>query len=140
MADNVRSIPSVIDGFKPGQRKVLFGCFKRKLKKEIKVAQLAGYVAEHSAYHHGEQSLTATIVGLAQCYVGSNNINVLDPNGQFGTRLAVSRWYLRIVRVLTAISGWQRRGFASLHLHQSRKDHSSLVPPCRRCLARLLER
>lgn len=88
MADNIRSIPSMVDGFKPGQRKVLFGCFKRKLKKEIKVAQLAGYVAEHSAYHHGETSLVMTIVGLAQAYVGSNNLNVLDPNGQFGTRLA----------------------------------------------------
>ena len=37
MADNVRSIPSVCDGLKPGQRKVVWGCFKRKLKKEIKV-------------------------------------------------------------------------------------------------------
>lgn len=37
MADNIRSIPSVVDGFKPGQRKVLFACFKRKLKAEIKV-------------------------------------------------------------------------------------------------------
>lgn len=86
MADNVRSIPSMVDGLKPGQRKVMFGCFKRKLKAEIKVAQLAGYVSEHSAYHHGEQSLTMTIVGLAQDFVGSNNVNILSPNGQFGTR------------------------------------------------------
>nr|KIR87863.1 DNA topoisomerase II [Cryptococcus tetragattii IND107] len=88
MADNIRSIPSVADGLKPGQRKVLFGCFKRNLTKEIKVAQLAGYVSEKTAYHHGEASLTSTIVGLAQNFVGSNNINLLDPNGQFGTRLA----------------------------------------------------
>lgn len=86
-ADNIRSIPSVVDGFKPGHRKIMFACFKRKLKAEIKVAQLAGYVAEHSAYHHGEQSLCATIVGLAQNYIGSNNVNMLEPNGQFGTRL-----------------------------------------------------
>lgn len=86
MADNIRSIPSVADGLKPGQRKVLFGCFKRKLVKEIKVAQLAGYVSEKTAYHHGEVSLTQTIVGLAQTFVGSNNINLLMPNGQFGTR------------------------------------------------------
>lgn len=38
MADNIRSIPSVVDGLKPGQRKVIFGCFKRKLKNEIKVS------------------------------------------------------------------------------------------------------
>ncbi|KLT45438.1 DNA topoisomerase II [Cutaneotrichosporon oleaginosum] len=87
MADNIRSIPSVADGLKPGQRKVMFGCFKRNLKGEIKVVQLGGYVAENSAYHHGEQSLTATIVGLAQNFVGSNNINLLEPNGQFGTRM-----------------------------------------------------
>ena len=44
-------------------------------------------MAELSAYHHGEQSLMSTIVNLAQNYVGSNNINLLLPNGQFGTRL-----------------------------------------------------
>jgi DNA topoisomerase II len=53
---------------------------------EIKVAQLSGYVAEKSAYHHGEQSLATTIVGMAQNFVGSNNINYLEPKGQFGTR------------------------------------------------------
>lgn len=89
VADNLRSIPSAIDGFKPSQRKVQFSCFKRKdlQKSEIKVAQLAGYVSEHSAYHHGEMSLTGTIVGMAQDYCGSNNINLLMPSGQFGTRL-----------------------------------------------------
>lgn len=85
--DNERSIPSLVDGFKPGQRKVMFTCFKRNLVKEIKVAQLAGSVAELSAYHHGEMSLMSTIVNLAQNYVGSNNINLLLPIGQFGTRL-----------------------------------------------------
>jgi DNA topoisomerase-2 len=85
--DNERSIPSLVDGFKPGQRKVMFTCFKRNLVKEIKVAQLAGSVAELSAYHHGEQSLMSTIVNLAQNFVGSNNLNLLQPIGQFGTRL-----------------------------------------------------
>ena len=86
-ADLMRSIPSVVDGFKPSQRKVLFSCFKRKLRSDIKVAQLSGYVSEHSAYHHGEASLASTIVGLAQDFVGSNNVNLLVPSGQFGTRL-----------------------------------------------------
>lgn len=86
--DNERSIPNIIDGLKPSQRKVMFGCFKRKLtKSEIKVVQLAGYVAEHAAYHHGDASLQSTIIGLAQNFVGSNNINFLVPAGQFGTRL-----------------------------------------------------
>lgn len=46
------------------------------------VAQLAGYVSEHSAYHHGEASLSSTIVGLAQDFVGSNNVNLLYPSGE----------------------------------------------------------
>lgn len=79
MADLLRSIPSVVDGLKPSQRKVIFACFKRKLKQDIKVAQLAGYVSEHSAYHHGEASLNATIINLAQDYVGSNNVNTCPP-------------------------------------------------------------
>lgn len=88
VADNVRSIPNIIDGFKPSQRKVLFSCFKRKLMKtEIKVGQLSGYIQEHALYHHGDASLQATIIGLAQNFVGSNNINFLVPEGQFGTRL-----------------------------------------------------
>ena len=86
-SDNIRSVPSAIDGLKPSQRKVLFCAFKRKLDKEIRVAQLAGYVSEHGAYHHGEASLQGTIVNMAQNYIGSNNINLLEPNGQFGTRL-----------------------------------------------------
>ena len=86
MYDNQRSIPSLCDGLKPSERKILFGCFKRNLRDEIKVAQLVGYISEHSAYHHGEQSLSGTIVAMAQNFVGSNNINLLLPLGQFGTR------------------------------------------------------
>jgi DNA topoisomerase-2 len=89
LADCVRSIPSIVDGLKPGQRKILFCCFKRNLTSEIKVAQLAGYVSEHSAYHHGEASLHETIIGMAQNFVGAHNINLLEPIGQFGTRLQV---------------------------------------------------
>ena len=86
-ADLMRSIPSVVDGFKPSQRKVLFSCFKRKLRQDIKVAQLSGYVSEHSAYHHGGRAWRAPSWSLAQDFVGSNNINLLVPSGQFGTRL-----------------------------------------------------
>lgn len=85
--DVMRSIPSVVDGLKPGQRKVLFCAFKRNLRSDVKVAQFVGYVSEQSAYHHGEQSLESTIVGMAQDFVGSNNVNLLFPSGQFGTRL-----------------------------------------------------
>ena len=85
--DCERSIPNLIDGFKTSTRKIMFAAFKKNLKSEIKVAQFAGYVSEHSAYHHGEMSLNKAIIGQAQEFVGSNNINPLLPNGQFGTRL-----------------------------------------------------
>ena len=85
--DCKRSIPNIIDGLKPSLRKIIFSCLKRNLKKEIKVSQLAGYVSENSAYHHGEQSLYDSIIGLAQNFVGSNNVELLEPKGQFGTRL-----------------------------------------------------
>ena len=86
--DIKRSIPHVADGLKPSQRKVIFACLKKNLTSDMKVAQLGGYVAEQTAYHHGEASLQGTIVNLAQNFVGANNLNLLEPSGQFGTRLA----------------------------------------------------
>jgi DNA topoisomerase-2 len=86
-SDTLRSIGSVYDGLKPSQRKILYSCFKRNLVNEIRVAQLAGYVSENAAYHHGEASLQGAIIGMAQDFVGSNNMNLLMPNGQFGTRI-----------------------------------------------------
>lgn len=85
--DCARSIPNMVDGLKISLRKILFSAFKRKLTSEIKVAQFSGYVSEHSSYHHGEASLNGAIVNMAQNFMGSNNINLLEPNGQFGTRL-----------------------------------------------------
>jgi DNA topoisomerase-2 len=82
-----RSIPNVMDGLKTSQRKILYAAFKRNLTSEIRVAQFAGYVSEHTGYHHGEASLTEAIIGMAQDFVGSNNIPWLVPQGQFGTRL-----------------------------------------------------
>ena len=82
-----RSIPNLMDGQKTSLRKILFAAFKKGLTSEIKVAQFSGYVSEHSCYHHGEASLNGAIVGMAQNFVGSNNINLLIPSGQFGTRL-----------------------------------------------------
>jgi DNA topoisomerase-2 len=82
-----RSIPNLIDGLKISLRKILFCAFKKRLTTEIKVAQFSGYVSENSLYHHGEESLNKAIVGMAQNFVGSNNINLLFPSGQFGSRI-----------------------------------------------------
>ena len=89
IADNERSIPGP-DGLKTSLRKILYSAFKKGLThekgKEIKVAQFSGYVSENSGYHHGEASLNAGIIGMAQDFLGSNNLNLFMPNGQFGTR------------------------------------------------------
>ena len=108
--DLYRSIPSVIDGLKPSQRKILYGAYLRGLDKtEVKVAQLAGFVSDKAAYHHGEMSLNGAIIGMAQNFVGSNNINILVPAGQFGTRLkggsdaASSRYIWTSLEKLTSL-------------------------------------
>ena len=75
--DNDRSIPNLADGLKISLRKILYSAFKKNLNNEIKVAQFSGYVSENSGYHHGEASLNGAIIGLAQNFVGSNNINLL---------------------------------------------------------------
>jgi DNA topoisomerase II len=82
-----RAIPSVMDGLKVSQRKILYAALKRNLTHEIRVAQFAGYVSEHTGYHHGEQSLNDAIVGMAQDFMGANNMPWLVPQGQFGTRI-----------------------------------------------------
>jgi DNA topoisomerase-2 len=81
-----RSIPGLMDGLKISLRKIAYSAFKRNLIEEIKVAQFSGYVSEISGYHHGEASLNGAIVGMSQIFVGSNNINMFEPRGQFGTR------------------------------------------------------
>ena len=89
IADLRRSLPSAIDGLKPTQRKVLHSCFRRRLlgtAAEMKVASLAGYCSDVTAYHHGEASLHTAIINLAQDFVGSNNVPLLESCGQFGTR------------------------------------------------------
>lgn len=114
MADNMRSIPSMIDGLKPGQRKVIFASFKRNLVRDQKVAEFAGYVGEQTAYHHGEQSLQQTIVGLAQTFVGSNNVNCLEPSGNFGSRLAGGSDAASARYIHTRLSPFARRVFSAL--------------------------
>ena len=87
-SDNIRSIPNLLDGFKVSQRKIFYCSVKKNIKHEIRVAQLAGYISETGNYHHGEASLQGAIVNMAQDYVGSNNIPILDAIGQFGTRIS----------------------------------------------------
>lgn len=114
MADNMRSVPSIVDGLKPGQRKVLFACFKKNLKKDMKVVELAGFVSGITAYHHGEASLQQTIVGLAQDFVGSNNVNVLEPSGNYGSRIQGGGDCASPRYIYTRLSPFARKVFSAL--------------------------
>nr|XP_030695599.1 DNA topoisomerase 2-alpha isoform X2 [Globicephala melas] len=96
-SDNERSIPSMVDGLKPGQRKVLFTCFKRNDKREVKVAQLAGSVAEMSSYHHGElpsyKNFKGTIEELApNQYVISGEMSILNSTTIEISELPIRTW------------------------------------------------
>ena len=90
MYDNVRSLPSIIDGLKPSHRKILWYVLTKTSANgsDKKVESLGGAIAEASAYHHGPDSLKGCIVKMAQQFIGSNNIAYLAPKGQFGTRMA----------------------------------------------------
>ena len=112
--DCERSIPNVMDGLKISLRKILFSAFKKNLTSEIKVAQFTGYVSEHSGYHHGEASLNGAIVGMAQNFVGSNNINLFSPNGQFGTRLRGGKDSASERYIYTLLSPITRKLFPSM--------------------------
>ncbi|KAF2690204.1 type II DNA topoisomerase [Lentithecium fluviatile CBS 122367] len=114
IADNMRSIPSIVDGFKPGQRKVLYTCFRRNLKKDVKVVDLAGSVSGTTDYAYGEASMQGTIVGLAQDFVGSNNINCLEPSGNFGSRLQGGADAASARYIYTRLSPFARRIFHPL--------------------------
>lgn len=109
--DCKRSIPSMMDGLKESHRKTLYACFLRNLKysgKSLKVAQLAGYVAEKTSYHHGEQNLYDTITRMANCYPGSNNIPLLYRDGQFGTRLSGGKDAANARYIFTKLDGLTR--------------------------------
>jgi DNA topoisomerase-2 len=126
-----RSIPCAIDGLKISLRKILYCAFKRRLTSEVKVAQFSGYVSEHSAYHHGEASLNGAIVNMAQNFVGSNNINLLEPNGQFGTRLqggddsASERYIFTMLNPLTRFAFPE----ADDHILKYINDDGTIVEP-----------
>lgn len=81
-----RSLPHIMDGLKESQRKILYATILKNLTSTMKVAQLAGFVAERTNYHHGETCLFDTITRMAQDFVGSNNIPLLAKDGMFGSR------------------------------------------------------
>lgn len=81
-----RAIPSVVDGFKPSQRKVIHVAnqiWKTGNEKVLKIFQLSGKVASDVFYHHGDASLNSAIINMAQKF--KNNAPLLEEDGQFGS-------------------------------------------------------
>ncbi len=81
-----RAIPSVIDGLKPTQRKIIHisnQVWKTGSEKPLKVFQLSGKVASDCYYHHGDNSLSDAIINMAQKF--KNNMPLLEEDGQFGS-------------------------------------------------------
>lgn len=114
--DNVRSIPSVIDGLKDSQRKAVYGMMVcNPSGKELKVAQLTEMTSHTTHYEHGGASLEGTIVKLAQRYPGSNNVNLFEPIGQFGSILGPKSGAGRYIH--TAPSKWFSKVFLTDDLH-----------------------
>jgi DNA topoisomerase-2 len=108
--DNVRSIPFLTDGLKPAQRKAIYGTLLRGENAGlIQVERLAAQVAASTDYHHGTGSLAQTIVGMANNYPGSNNLNLFVPEGQFGSRLTPESAAHRYIE--TKLSPWFRALF-----------------------------
>ena len=126
-----RSIPNLMDGLKTSLRKILYAAFKRNLTSEIKVAQFSGYVSENAGYHHGEASLNAAIKGMAQNFVGSNNINLFIPNGQFGSRLKGGKDSAAERYIFTLLNKVTRHLFCSIDdkILNYLEDDGQLVEP-----------
>jgi DNA topoisomerase-2 len=126
-----RSIPNLMDGLKISLRKIIYSAFKMNLQTEIKVAQFSGYVSKEACYHHGEASLNAAIGGMAQNFVGSNNINLLMPNGQFGTRLQGGKDSASERYIFTQLNGITRTLFPAEddHILEYLNDDGTLVEP-----------
>ncbi len=133
-ADCARSLPHMVDGLKESQRKILYAVFKRNLRfsgSSLKVAQLSGYTAEHSNYHHGEQNLQDTIVNMASGFPGTNNIPLLYPDGGFGTRLEGGKDAASARYIYTKLEGMTEYIFKTedLPLLTQVNDDGDLVQP-----------
>lgn len=82
-----RAIPNIMDGFKPIHRKILFAAMKLGSQTSLKISVMGSKTSELTQYHHGEASMYSAIIRMAQQFVGKNNLNLMFPDGAFGTRL-----------------------------------------------------
>lgn len=129
--DCKRSLPSVFDGLKESQRKIVYAAKKRNLTTEVKVAQFGAYASEHTNYHHGEQNMFDTIIKMAQSFPGTNNIPLLSQEGMFGTRLEGGKDAASPRYIFTKVTPEFQTLFpaADDELYQRRVDDGDMVEP-----------
>lgn len=123
-----RAIPSVIDGFKPTQRKIIHVAnkvWKTGSEKPVKVFQLGGRIAADAHYHHGDMSLNAAIIGMAQSF--KNSLPLLDEIGQFGSLRSPEPGAARYIS--TKINGNFRLIYKDFELTESQYEEGSEIEP-----------
>ena len=123
-----RAIPSVIDGFKPTQRKIIHVAnrvWKNGSEKPVKVFQLGGRIAADAHYHHGDSSLNAAIIGMAQSF--KNSMPLLDEIGQFGSLRSPEPGAARYIS--TKLNGNFRLIYKDFELVESQYEEGSEIEP-----------
>jgi len=85
--DNLRKISSYVDGLKNCNRKIIHTILKKNINTKTKVSRLQSTISEYTEYLHGEDGIGKVIVGMAQNFTGTNNIPLLQRNGNYGNRM-----------------------------------------------------
>jgi DNA topoisomerase-2 len=123
-----RAIPSLVDGFKPVQRKIIHisnQLWKGGNEKAKKVFQLAGVVADQAYYHHGNASLENAIITMAQRF--KNNAPLLEEDGQFGSLRSPQAGAPRYIG--TKLSDNFRLLYKDFELLEHKEEEGELIEP-----------
>lgn len=123
-----RAIPSVIDGFKPSHRKIIFvanNIWKTGNEKTLKVFQLSGAVANQAYYHHGSTSLEQSIINMAQSF--KNSLPLLEEDGQFGSLRSPEPGAARYIG--TKLSKNFRLLYKDFELLENKEEEGEVIEP-----------
>ncbi|XP_058782724.1 DNA topoisomerase 2-like [Vicia villosa] len=131
-----RTIPSLVDGLKTVERKIVFSLLLSEEMKPMKskyITNLIGYASERTCYHHNEVSMANTVIKMGRDYANSNNINLLLPLSHFGSSNLCGRDYAahRYAQVkLSSITRCIFRKDDDMLLDYLNVDGESIEPYC----------
>jgi DNA topoisomerase-2 len=123
-----RAIPSVIDGFKPTQRKIIYisdKVWRSGNEKPLKIFQLGGKIAADAHYHHGDGSLNGAIIGMAQSF--KNSLPLLEEIGQFGSLRSPEAGAARYIS--TKLTGNFRLLYKDFELLDNQVEEGNVIEP-----------